>query len=94
MWVQAKSITGLSDLASHVDSASGPLREAVVRLREAARAELEQREDAWRPVSAEGAAWLASAREAVPGASITIDVRGRPRAADVVRKPIYRRKER
>jgi hypothetical protein len=48
-----------------VESASRKLRDAVVRLREAARAKLERREDAWRPVTAEVALWLAAAREAV-----------------------------
>ena len=36
-------------LADHVEAASGPLREAVVRLRDSARAELGRKEDAWRP---------------------------------------------
>ena len=65
VWVRAKSIDDLSDLADHVESASRKLRDAVVRLREAARAKLERREDAWRPVTAEVGLWLASAREAV-----------------------------
>jgi len=65
VWVRASSIAGLEELASHVESASGPLREAVLRLRQAARAELERREDAWRPVTAEVGSWLAGAREAV-----------------------------
>ena len=39
-WVKAGSISDLSALADHVESASGPLREAVVRLRDSARAEL------------------------------------------------------
>ena len=30
---------------------------------------------------------------AEPGRSITIDVRGRPRRAEVVKKPIYKREE-
>jgi glycine cleavage system T protein (aminomethyltransferase) len=33
------------------------------------------------------------ADSAVPGTAITIDVRGRPRAAEVVKKPIYKREE-
>jgi len=68
-WVKAGSITELGELASHVESASGPLRDAVVRLRDSARAELGRKEDAWRPVAVEVAAWLAGAREAVRGAS-------------------------
>jgi len=65
VWVRAKSIADLGDLADHVESASVRLREAVLRLRDAARARLERREDAWRPVSADVASWLAGAREAV-----------------------------
>ena len=68
-WVEAGAITDLGALADHVESASGPLREAVVRLRDSARAELGRKEDAWRPVAVEVAAWLAGAREAVRGAA-------------------------
>jgi recombinational DNA repair ATPase RecF len=68
-WVKAGSITDLGELADHVEKASGPLREAVVRLRDSARAELGRKEDAWRPAAVEIAAWLASAREAVSGAA-------------------------
>jgi hypothetical protein len=65
VWVRARSIADLGDLANHVESASGQLREAVLRLREAARARIERREDAWRPVTGEVGNWLAGAREAV-----------------------------
>jgi recombinational DNA repair ATPase RecF len=68
-WVKAGTLTDLGALADHVESASGPLREAVVRLRDSARAELGRKEDAWRPAAVEVAAWLAGAREAVRGAS-------------------------
>ncbi len=67
-WVQAGSITDLGALADHVEKASGPLREAVVRLRDSARAELGRKEDAWRPAVVEVAAWLKAARGAVRGA--------------------------
>jgi recombinational DNA repair ATPase RecF len=65
VWVRASSIEDLGDLADHVESASGRLREAVLRLREAAQAKLERKEDAWRPMAADVGSWLASAREAV-----------------------------
>ncbi len=68
-WVKAGSITGLAELADHVESASVPLRDAVVRLRDSARAELGRKEDAWRPAAVEVASWLASAREAARGAA-------------------------
>jgi recombinational DNA repair ATPase RecF len=67
-WVKAAELPDLGTLAAHVEGASGPLRAAVVRLRDAARAELGRRDDAWRPAAVEVAAWLASAREAVRGA--------------------------
>lgn len=65
VWVRAGSITDLEELAGHIESASAPLREAVLRLREAARAGLAERQDAWRPVAAEIGLWLAGARDAV-----------------------------
>ena len=68
-WVRAGSIEDLGALADHVESASGPLREAVVRLRDSARETLGRKEDAWRPAAVEVAAWLAGAREAVRGAA-------------------------
>jgi len=67
-WVQAGAITDLAALANHVEKASGPLGQAVVRLRDSARAELGRREDAWRPVAVEVASWRAAAGEAVRGA--------------------------
>jgi recombinational DNA repair ATPase RecF len=69
VWVKAGSITDLGQLADHVESASEPLREAIVHLRERARAELGRKEDAWRPVAVEVATWQAGAREAVRGAA-------------------------
>jgi recombinational DNA repair ATPase RecF len=68
-WVRAGSISDLGALADHVESASGPLREAVARLRDSARAELGRKEDAWRPIGVEVAAWLGAARGAARGAS-------------------------
>jgi recombinational DNA repair ATPase RecF len=67
-WVEAGAISDLEKLADHVEAASGPLGEAVVRLRDSARAELGRKEDAWRPAAVEVAAWLAGARDAVRGA--------------------------
>ncbi|HSD28791.1 MAG TPA: hypothetical protein VLL75_15935, partial [Vicinamibacteria bacterium] len=64
VWVKAREVVDLPQLARHVESAAGPLREAVLRLREAARTELARKEDAWRPVSAEVAAWFTAAQEA------------------------------
>ena len=68
VWVQAGSMSDLGALADHLEAASGPLRDAVVRLRDAARAELGRKEDAWRPAAVDVAGWLAGAREAARGA--------------------------
>jgi energy-coupling factor transporter ATP-binding protein EcfA2 len=67
MWVKAGSIDDLGELADHVESASAPLGAAVTRLRDAARAELARREDAWHPVALDVAGWLSRAGEAVRG---------------------------
>jgi hypothetical protein len=68
-WVKAGSLADLEKLAEHVESTSGPLQTAVLRLREAARAELERKEDAWRLVALEVATWLTGARQAVQKAA-------------------------
>jgi recombinational DNA repair ATPase RecF len=69
VWIRAGTIADLGKLADHVETASRPLREAVIRLRDAARAQLGRKEDAWRPVAAEIAAWMDGARDAVRGAA-------------------------
>jgi hypothetical protein len=65
VWVKAKGIGDLGALAAHVEGASVPLRAAIVRLRDAARAELGRKDEAWRPVAVEVAGWLTEARKAV-----------------------------
>jgi recombinational DNA repair ATPase RecF len=66
-WVEAGSIAELPPLADHVERAAAPLAAAIATLRDAARAELARREDAWRPAALEVAAWLANARAAEQG---------------------------
>jgi energy-coupling factor transporter ATP-binding protein EcfA2 len=68
-WVKAGTLSDLGDLARHVETASGPLWAAVSSLKEAARARLQERDDAWRPVRSEVMAWLVGAREAMAGAA-------------------------
>jgi len=68
-WVTAGAIDDLDALAAHVESTSGPLREAVAGLRDAARDELGRREDSWRPLAVEVASFLALARPASRGAA-------------------------
>jgi recombinational DNA repair ATPase RecF len=67
-WARAATLTDLDELADHVEAAIVPLREAIVGLRGTARAEVERKEDAWRPIAVEVATWLAAARTAVSGA--------------------------
>jgi recombinational DNA repair ATPase RecF len=74
-WTRAGSISDLDELADHLESASGPLHDALARLRDAARAELGRKEDAWRPVAAEVAAWLAGARDAMSGSAALADLK-------------------
>ncbi len=68
-WVEAGGIADLGKLADHLETASGPLRDAIATLRDTARAELGRKEDAWRPLAVEVAAWLKAARDAVRGAA-------------------------
>ena len=75
----------LGALADHVESASGPLREAVVRLRDSARAELGRKEDAWRPSGRRGRG-LARGRPRGRARSL------RPEAPQVRRRPGSRRR--
>jgi recombinational DNA repair ATPase RecF len=76
VWIGAKNVTDLEKLAAHVESASVPLREAVLRLREAARARLQHQEDAWRPVAADIGAWLSGAKAAVEQAAHLDAIKG------------------
>jgi hypothetical protein len=69
VWIGARDITDLDALAAHVEKASVPLREAVLRLREEARARIQRQEDAWRPVAADIGAWLTAAQGAVAQAA-------------------------
>jgi hypothetical protein len=52
-----------------VQAASGPLREAVLALRESARVALDRRDDAWRPLAVEVASWRLGAQAATSGAA-------------------------
>ena len=68
-WIKAGSITDLGALADHVEWRAGRCGRRSSRLRDAAREKLGRKEDAWRPLAIDVAAWLAGAREAVRGAS-------------------------
>jgi energy-coupling factor transporter ATP-binding protein EcfA2 len=64
VWEQGRTVEDLEALAAHIEATVGPLSAALAGMSAAAKAELDRREDAWRPVAAELAAWLAPGREA------------------------------
>ena len=66
-WLAPPDDVDAGALADHIESALGPVREAAAGVRERAGAELERREDAWRPVAQRLRAWLPAAREAQRG---------------------------
>ncbi|MHB8718616.1 MAG: AAA family ATPase [Candidatus Dormibacteria bacterium] len=63
-WAQLDRDADALTLSRHLDTHAAPLIEAVASLRAAAGVELERREDRWRPVARNLAAWLPSARDA------------------------------
>jgi hypothetical protein len=67
-WEQGRHLEDPGGLATHLDAAIGPLRRALETLRAEAARDLDRREDAWRPVAAELAAWLPRGRAAVEAA--------------------------
>jgi hypothetical protein len=58
-------------LAPHIEETTGPLEAAVQEVREKAQAELQRREDKWRPIARPLSDWLAEARQARKGAQAT-----------------------
>ena len=65
----------LAELATHLEAHIEPMAHAAVGLRDAARTELDRREDAWRPLADALARWLAEARPAFAGADATRDLK-------------------
>jgi len=61
---EGEGISGLRDLAAHIDAAHEPLHAAVAALAASAQAELLEREDRWAPVAADITAWCARAEVA------------------------------
>ena len=62
-------------LADHLESRIGPLVEAAGVVRATAQAEVDRREDAWRPLAVELGRWLATARAADARAARTKDLK-------------------
>ncbi len=65
---KALAAIDLDQLAAGIEKTAGPLRAAVAELRAKAAAEVQRREDAWRPLASQIHAWLPIAREARDGA--------------------------
>ena len=74
-WTAVPEDADAPGLAAHAEAALPPLREAVAATCGQARAELERREDAWRPVAQRLAAWLPGARAAQAGHARAADLR-------------------
>lgn len=67
-WQAALATGDLDDLAAGIQKTGEPLRAVVTDLRTKAAGEVQRREDAWRPLSIQIAAWLSVARTARKGA--------------------------
>jgi recombinational DNA repair ATPase RecF len=67
-WAKAATITDPQELAKSLVATSEPLATALTKLREAARTELQRREDQWTPIAQQLARWLPQARAARKGA--------------------------
>ncbi len=66
-WASGTSIDDAESLAEHLRTAHASLVSEIEAVREAAAKELQAREDIWRPVAAELAAWLDVAKQAETG---------------------------
>jgi DNA repair exonuclease SbcCD ATPase subunit len=62
VWESAPDDDDVARLAAHLETTAPPLIASIAQLRRAAVAELERREDRWRPVARELASWLPAAR--------------------------------
>jgi energy-coupling factor transporter ATP-binding protein EcfA2 len=74
-WVELLDEGDPVRLAGGIESAIGPLLEAMTELRRVAQHEIDRREDAWRPVASTIAAWIASARPALANAARLDDLK-------------------
>lgn len=74
-WSAGASIEEAAKLADHLRSSLTTLTEAIGKLRTSASAELQRREDVWRPIAAELAGWLDDAKKARGGEEQMDDLR-------------------
>jgi ABC-type hemin transport system ATPase subunit len=63
-WERGGALQDPVELAAHIATTIEPLRKALTAVATAAKAELDRREDAWRPVAVDLAAWLPAGRSA------------------------------
>ena len=68
VWSEGVSVEDAESLAEHIRTSYQPLRDAVEAVGTGASRELQRREDVWRPVAGDLAAWLEKARESQAGA--------------------------
>lgn len=66
-WASGASLDDADSLAAHLRTAHASLVREIEEVREAAAKELQTREDTWRPIAAEVAAWLDLAKQAQTG---------------------------
>lgn len=66
-WASGTSLDDADSLAAHLRTAHASLVSEIEEVREAAAKELQTREDTWRPIAAEVAAWLDLAKQAQTG---------------------------
>lgn len=74
-WLAGRSVTDPRVMADHVERSGPALASALANLRTTSAAEVERREDAWRPVARDLREWLAPATAAVAGARRVADLR-------------------
>lgn len=74
-WVELADERDPLRLAEGIEGTVAPLVEAMSHLQAAAAAEVDRREDAWRPVASSVAAWISFARPAFAAASRVEDLR-------------------
>ncbi|HYZ13853.1 MAG TPA: AAA family ATPase [Actinomycetota bacterium] len=74
-WTTGASLDDAEPLAEHLRTAHASLVREIEAVRDAAAKELQTREDIWRPVAAELAAWLDDARQAQRGEAQLDDLR-------------------
>ncbi len=74
-WNQALLSDDHVDAAAQLESAVEPAIDALQRIKDAANAEVERREDAWRPVAMDVRLWISEARQVLAEFSVIPEIR-------------------